>query len=107
MGLIFTGEIYISRAAYQVTMWVPFTQFNNIFRERNNNLITCVCIQIYLRHVGTEMLSQIVLVLVAIISSSQATVCDSFFNMVGEGQSHTGKVGEELKTRTKIECSVR
>ena len=53
------------------------------------------------------MLSQIVLVLVAIICVSHAAVSDSYFNVAGEGQSHTGKVGEELKTRTKIECSFR
>ena len=48
------------------------------------------------------MSSQFVLVLVAIICVSHAAVSDSLFQCsVGEGQSHTGKVGAEFKTKTK------
>ena len=90
------------------------------FRERNNSLttvsvshvmvvkvITCVYIQICLRHVGTKMLSQLVLVQVAITCVSHGTVSDSFSKVVEEGQDLTGKLGAQLKTRTKIECSAK
>ena len=41
--------------------------------------------KICLRHVGTEMLIQFVLVQVAFICGSQGIVSDSFLNMAGEG----------------------